>query len=148
MLLSATGHLGDSDLRSLAAHYCDVSVDSFVVMPNHVHAILAIGGAHVYSPNSRQQTRIIRNLHLADISPKAGSLSAVVRSYKAGVTRHCHELGMVHFAWQSGFYEHVVRTSISLNAIRDYIEKNPANWPHDPESIDEVAAFETLQAEA
>jgi hypothetical protein len=66
--------------------------------------------------------------------PFAGSLSTIVRSYKAGVTRRCHETGLLNFAWQPGFHEHVLRGNASVDAVRDYIARNPANWSKDLEN--------------
>jgi len=33
--------------------------------------------------------------------------------------------------WQRNYYEHIVRTETDLNAIREYIRSNPANWEND-----------------
>ena len=101
-------------------------------MPNHIHAIVMIDGQHRHFPDPQIYTEPPGSPFL--VPPKAGSLSAIVRSYKAGVTRRCHELGLVNFGWQAGFYDHIVRTNTSLQAIRDHIEENPANWPQDPEN--------------
>ena len=49
--LSAAGEIASSDLRSLPEHYNEISVDCLIVMPNHVHAIFEIDGAHRFSPN-------------------------------------------------------------------------------------------------
>jgi hypothetical protein len=57
-----------------------------------------------------------------------------MRSYKAGVTRRRHEAGLLNFAWQPGFHEHVLRGNTSVDAVRDYIASNPANWLRDLEN--------------
>lgn len=85
--LSQLGLIADSELRALSSHYKNVEVDSYLVMPNHVHAILMIEGEHAFSPNPKGLPQPMR------ISPAASSLSAIVRSYKAGVTRRSRELG-------------------------------------------------------
>jgi REP element-mobilizing transposase RayT len=36
--------------------------------------------------------------------------------------------------WQRNYYEHVIRNEVSLTAIRQYIEENPARWADDPEN--------------
>jgi putative transposase len=68
---------------------------------------------------------------MSQISPKPGSLSAIARSYKSAVTRWCRENGFEDFAWQSLFYEHIIRADGSLDRIREYIINNPAKWEHD-----------------
>jgi hypothetical protein len=35
------------------------------------------------------------------------------------------------FAWQSGFYDRVIRSDRELDNIRQYIHYNPANWAKD-----------------
>src|SRR5580698_4182952 len=91
MLLSRVGRIAASELQDLSGHYDNVQIDEHVVMPNHVHAIIMIGGEHCFSPNSQMSLPRL-NAGFISASPKAGSLSAIIRSYKAGVTRRCHEL--------------------------------------------------------
>ncbi len=33
--------------------------------------------------------------------------------------------------WQRNYHEHIIRSEASLNAIREYIAGNPANWMND-----------------
>ena len=131
--LSPSGQVADSELRNLPNHYPNISIDCFIVMPNHIHTVIVIDGQHRHSPNPETRAEPSRN-NLVVIPPKAGSLAAIVRSYKAGVTHRCHAMGLKTFAWQAGFYDHIVRGNTALQAIRDYIEQNPANWPQDPEN--------------
>lgn len=64
---------------------------------------------------------------------KAGSLGAIVRSFKAAVARQVNHLrdtpGMTF--WQRNYWEHIVRNEESLNRIREYIDSNPARWDTD-----------------
>jgi REP element-mobilizing transposase RayT len=63
---------------------------------------------------------------MSEISPKTGSLGAIVRSYKSAVTRQCHQNNFDNFAWQPPFYKHIIRADGLLNRIRQYIINNPA----------------------
>jgi REP element-mobilizing transposase RayT len=36
--------------------------------------------------------------------------------------------------WQRNHYEHIIRSEKTMNAIREYIELNPALWANDPEN--------------
>jgi REP element-mobilizing transposase RayT len=123
------GRIADRELRTLGSHYANVSVDSHVVMPNHVHAIIVIDGDHQFAPNP------VALSPLGGISPAAGSLGAIVRSYKAGVTRRCHELGFPRGIWQPRFYDRIIRGDANISAVREYICNNPANWSHDPDFL-------------
>jgi len=33
--------------------------------------------------------------------------------------------------WQRNYYEHIIRDDKNLDAIREYIDNNPANWAND-----------------
>ena len=72
---------------------------------------------------------------MSAISPKRGSLSTIVRSYKSSVTRWCRQNGYSHFAWQPRFYEHIIRADGSIDYIRRYIVNNPRNWQRDRNNV-------------
>jgi len=76
--LSAIGRIADVELRAVSTHYENVDVDEYIVMPNHVHAIFMIDGEHCFSP--QVQAKLAAPAVRSSISPKAGSLSAIVRS--------------------------------------------------------------------
>jgi REP element-mobilizing transposase RayT len=71
-----------------------------------------------------------KNEFMSNISPKSNSISAIVRSYKSAVTKHAHRLGF-DFAWQSRFYDHIIRDQKSFERISHYIINNPLNWQED-----------------
>lgn len=65
--------------------------------------------------------------YYSKISPKPGSLSVIIRSYKficsKKIKKTCSE-----FAWQTLFYEHIIKDEQSLYNIRQYIKNNPKNY--------------------
>ena len=67
---------------------------------------------------------------MASISPKSGSLSTILRSYKSAVTRHSRRLGFT-FGWQARFHDHIIRDEAEYQRISNYIRNNPANWEND-----------------
>jgi REP element-mobilizing transposase RayT len=125
--LKPAGTIAEAHLAILSTHYPDVSVDRFVVMPNHVHALIQTDRPALPPPTAGDV--LTKGL----MPPKAGSLSAIIRSYKSGVSRAWHEAGLLDFSWQSCFHEHIVRSQASLEATRIYIEGNPKNWEEDPD---------------
>jgi REP element-mobilizing transposase RayT len=129
--LSQIGRIAASELENLPIHYSNIQVEAVVVMPNHVHAIIVIEGRHQYSPGLSVAEQPFRPDDFPHCSPHPGSLAAIVRSYKAGVTRICRLSGFGPFAWQSRFYEHILRSNVSVNAVRDYIQRNPKEWFED-----------------
>lgn len=69
----------------------------------------------------------IKNKQMANISPKAGSVSAIIRSYKSSVTRHAHRLGF-GFQWQERFWDRVIRSEREFIMTQAYIMANPKKW--------------------
>jgi len=109
--LSELGQLvRDAWLRVALTEFA-VTLDEFVIMPNHMHALLEL------------------------TSPKV-SLSAVVGAFKSVSTRDAREAGLLARAklWQRGYHDHVVRDEASLGRIREYIENNPLKWHLDREN--------------
>jgi hypothetical protein len=65
------------------------------------------------------------------MSPRRNTVSVIVRTYKAAVTRACRVANQGEFAWQQGYYEHVVRSPVELGAARRYIRDNQSQWALD-----------------
>ena len=119
----------------IPVHFPFIDLDSFIVMPDHIHGIIGI--------NKSSETRIVGVLHatllqqrnatipineiMSSISPKPGSLSVVVRSYKSAVTKHAH-IYDANFSWQHGYYDNIICTTGQLFRIRKYILNNAQNW--------------------
>jgi REP element-mobilizing transposase RayT len=68
-------------------------------------------------------------------STKRATLGAVIQWFKTMTTneyiRHVHDHGWPPFEqrlWQRNYWEHIIRDNNALNAIRDYINANPARW--------------------
>lgn len=109
MFLSPAGVIVHSCWSELPQHYPNMSLDCFVVMPNHTHAIILI----------IQQTR--------------HGLTEMVRGFKTWSARRINKLldnptGQV---WQRSFHDYIIRTEESLHYIRAYITDNPARWHND-----------------
>ena len=104
-------------------HFPDAELDSFVLMPNHLHGIIVLR-------DTPQRT--------LDVSekfgkPVSGSIPTIVRSFKSAVTRAVGmHVGARHAVplrvWQRNYWEHVVRHESELAQIREYIENNPGQW--------------------
>ncbi|MGB6298045.1 MAG: transposase, partial [Rivularia sp. (in: cyanobacteria)] len=102
-------------------------VDAYVVMPNHVHGIVVIDKPTNIAISPRKN-EITQTEFMSQISPKSGSLSTIIRSYKSAVTRWCRRNQHEYFAWQERFYESIIRADDSIDRIRQYIINNPAKW--------------------
>ena len=126
-VLSDIGTAAEEHLTDISRHFSFVSVDEHVIMPNHIHAIIAIQpvGAALMPPAETSSNPVPDFPHR--------SLSFIVQQYKSGVTRWCAANGFGYFGWQRGFYEHVIRNEDDLRDIREYIMNNPMIWCEDEE---------------
>ena len=88
--------------------YANITVDNYVIMPNHVHVLIRIsegnGGVRAPRPTVMQ----------------------IVKALKGIITR---QLGFS--IWQTGFYDHIIRDDEDYQIRFRYIEENPARWPQD-----------------
>jgi putative transposase len=130
IVLSDAGVIAEIEMKAISIHYSNVIIDRYVVMPNHVHTIVVVDGRHLHSPGHGvfQPTQTHQP-----------SISVVIGGYKAGVTRKCHSQGIQDFCWQSRFHDRILRSNASVNAVRDYIDRNPQNWLEDPNNLSSAA---------
>ncbi|RAM48523.1 MAG: transposase [Hapalosiphonaceae cyanobacterium JJU2] len=138
MLFSPIGEIAQRFWTDIPNHFDFAYIDTYVIMPNHVHGIVVIDRPkNVETLQCNVSTQhdlpcdITQRQLMSQISPKPGSLGAIARSYKSAVTRRCRENGHNHFAWQSRFYDHIIRADGSLDRIRQYIINNPLKWDKD-----------------
>ncbi len=71
-----------------------------------------------------------KNDKMSSISPKPGTISTIIRSYKSVVTKHAKQFD-AKFAWQPRFHDHIIRNQISFENIQKYILNNPFKWKED-----------------
>lgn len=131
VILSASGKLAEACWRDIPYHFKNIMLGDFVTMPEHVHGLIIIEklfSRPVPEENSRSA--------MSSLSPKAGSLGVVIRSFKSATTKYIHEFDP-SFEWQSGYYDHIVRNFEDLQRIQNYITGNPANYnPRDKDSFE------------
>jgi REP element-mobilizing transposase RayT len=114
----------DDVWSALPNYYANVALDEFVVMPNHLHAILLL-------------KNVLPSAELP--KPRKHGLSEILRGFKSMSARAVTLAGFgVTPFWQRGYYEHVVRNERDLQRIRQYIDENPLAWSNDPENPDRI----------
>lgn len=128
---SSVGSIAREMWFKIPEHFGNVNLDEFIVMPNHVHGIVFIHsnvGVKFNAPTNYGS-------HYSNISPRQGTLSVMIRTYKSAVTHTCKVNGYDLFRWQRNYYEHVIRNEDDLREIRDYVIYNPLKWEFDSENI-------------
>ena len=127
MHLSPIGKIALRCWLEIPKHFPNVSLDAYVIMPDHMHGILVIdapvGVRHV-EPRHNSYQHIIPQ-----------SISSIILQYKSSVTRLSRRGNHSDFRWQRNYYEHIIRSEDDLNRIRDYIGNNIIQWQYDHENL-------------
>lgn len=139
-------HPSDAGREVLAMWEClpdrfpQVRLVAFVLMPNHVHFVLAI----VSEP------LVVQGEETSPLQPEPGPVGAgfscptlgqVVAYFKHESTKFINALpGMPgEPVWQRNYYEHIIRDEDEFLQIRRYIAENPTRWDTDTENPDALA---------
>jgi putative transposase len=98
--------------NTLPTRFACVSLDDYVVMPDHFHAIL----------------------HFLVTDTPAPSLGQVIGAYKSITTVKWFDYIKTHnvywsgLLWQRNYHDHVIRDAHDLEQKRLYIRNNPLRW--------------------
>lgn len=156
MHLAAIGQFVASNLHNVSVHYQYAGIPLFVIMPNHLHAIVFIDGNKI--PSTRRDVAdnienknvmiprrdaachvstiptendlIGKNIKMQEIANQSGWLSVCIGGIKSAVTKYAHN-NNIDFEWQSRFHDHIVRNTDEMNRIANYIDNNVAQWESD-----------------
>ena len=112
--LSDAGRMIDRWWCKVPDKFKSVDLDAHVVMPEHFHGIVLLGGG----PETDHA--------------RTESLSQVIQWFKTMTTNEYFRCVRTQSwpavrgkVWQRGFYDHVIRSEQDLLSIREYIEFNP-----------------------
>ena len=109
MKLNDIGDIVARQFTEIEGVYKNVRFESKTVMPNHVHAVIALN----------------------DIDRSVPEVVKALKSLSAKKIR-----GIVkEFEWQRSYYDSIIRDGEGLGRVTRYIETNPENWHKDAENI-------------
>ena len=150
MHLNDWGMFVRSCWHEIPSHHPYIELDAFVVMPNHMHGVIVIAGDNGVMIDTTGDDRrgmidttgddrrgmiyhAPTDIKREFSKPIAHSLSSIVGTFKAAVTRHIKRQPNApdHPIWQRNYYEHIIRSEESLNTIRSYVATNPTKWVED-----------------
>ena len=134
---SQVGEMARSSWVEIPSHFDNVKLGPFIVMPNHLHGIISI--TTVKNETQENEMQVPNNLKfntgLLKVNqfskPIPKSLSVIVSSFKASVTRWCNKNKHAYFAWQPRYYERIIRDANEFRHIEKYILDNPTHWDKD-----------------
>jgi REP element-mobilizing transposase RayT len=123
MIMNEFGKMIEFTWHDLPNHTRNIRLDTFIIMPNHIHGIVVI----------EDRAGLVRaGYERAGLEP-APTLSEIVRQFKTFSSRRINKQrdnpGCP--VWQRNYHERVIRDEKELSAIRAYIENNPRKWDSD-----------------
>ena len=105
------GKIAREQLLLLEQRYPSLTIDQYVIMPNHIHAILLLAET---SEDTQRPT-----------------ITDIVCAYKSLTTRQCKKARPIDKLFQTSFYEHTIRGPEDYREIAEYIVNNPKQWELD-----------------
>ncbi len=149
LALTKYGIIADKYIKQLDEFYDNISVEKYVIMPNHIHFLLIISGpprtsvptadgdGHLSKPGNcgsdafEQVTSVPAETDA--ITPIQKTLiSKFISTFKRFTNKEYGEN-----IWQSRSYDHVVRNKQDYDEIVKYIFENPARWIYDKLNLGE-----------
>ena len=106
--LSEIGKVADKYIRNINSVYRNVSVENYVIMPNHIHILLLL----YETPSDNGGIRASRP-----------TLFTIIRSFKTMVTK---EIG--YSIWQDSYFDRIIENENGYLDAWRYIDENPLKW--------------------
>jgi len=103
------GIIAAQQLLALEKRYSHIKIDSYVIMPNHIHLII----------------RMMSSGSEAEIKK---DLMDIMCAYKSLTTRACKSVHPIDKMFQVSFYEHIIRNADDYRRAREYVYNNPRAW--------------------
>ena len=139
MTLNKFGKIAKDNWTDISNHFPNVSIDEFIVMPDHVHGIIItqpVGEIHLMSRGMINHAPTRDHVEDVKLTVKNNpmqmgnvTLGKIIRFYKGRTSYMINKLNNnIHFQWQRQYYDHVIRNEKSLNQIRWYIKSNPLEY--------------------
>ena len=107
--LNIYGKIAKKYIIGIENAFPDISVDQYVVMPNHIHMILIVN----------------------ESEERKSNVSTVVGQYKMMVTKEIRKIKPDCVVWQRSFHDHIIRNEKSYLKIWEYVKYNHQKWSED-----------------
>ena len=140
MILSDMGYIAQKNWQEIPRQFPTVQLNEFVIMPNHIHGIVINTGNNVCHDRDATNSGSMQTANetgggiTKTDNPmlKQCSLSTIIRLYKGRTKFEINKIKTQKcFAWQTRFYDTIIRTEKDLFCIKKYIVYNPLNWDSD-----------------
>ena len=112
-LPSPHGKIVIAQIEAMENFYPGLQIEKFVLMPNHIHLIVAVTQSPTGASRTPPPTTVRANQ----------SIPAFVSTLKRMTNRAADTQ-----LWQRGYYDHIIRDQLDYDTIWRYIDDNPAKW--------------------
>ena len=121
VVLNDYGHIAKDEWRRSGLIRREISLDSFIVLPSHMHCLIKIEEPSNVGANGVRPSKSQNNQGLFPCS-----IGSLIAGYKSIVTKRINQLretpgGRV---WQRGYNDRIIRKFDRLVEIRKYIDTN------------------------
>lgn len=136
MQLSKVGKIVENEWLKTPTIRTNVVLGAWIIMPDHFHGIVIIRNGdndvgtqciaslqYHTQPFQQQSQAKYKN----KFGPQSNNLSSIIRGFKAACTKGIHIAGYPDFAWQSRYYDRIIRNFGEYNRITKYILNNTRN---------------------
>lgn len=108
-------------LTNVEMHYDYCKIPQWIVMPDHIHAIIVIDRNKI--PREQPGRCVGR-----DVPWNVSTwLAVVVRQFKQSISRYAKD-NNISFGWQLRFYDRIIRNNTEYDSIVNYISTNVVRW--------------------
>ena len=121
LILNSAGEMVFDKFAEISGFYPDIIVDKFIVMPNHLHAIMLI-------QHDGTTQGLFPTLSLSEYIRRFKTLTT--KLYIDGVKNsECPQFDKK--VWQKSYHDHIIRNEQEYQKIWEYIDTNPMKWQQD-----------------
>lgn len=133
LIASLPGKIAESCWLDIPNHFPYAQLDSFVIMPNHVHGIIVINKQ--FTTDNGNSVDVSNGLDELQIGGFAGynnpmlneNIPRIIRWFKGRCTFEIRKV-QTSFKWQTRYYDRIIRDNQEYERIKIYIENNVKNW--------------------
>jgi REP element-mobilizing transposase RayT len=133
LIAALPGKIAESCWLDIPNHFPYAQLDSFVIMPNHVHGIIVINKQ--FTTDNGNSVDVSNGLDELQIGGFAGynnpmlneNIPRIIRWFKGRCTFEIRKV-QTSFKWQTRYYDRIIRDNQEYERIKIYIENNVKNW--------------------
>ena len=118
----------------LPERYSNIKIDTYIIMPNHVHMIVSIpsdGQEWQQENNQEQEQRQEQSPCPTNI--KNPTIGDIICTLKSLTTKQSNKEDNMpgRKIWQARFHDRIIRNDAEYQKIWQYIDANPTLWAED-----------------